>query len=91
MSLQLVDQCLARGYKPGVTLVDAGDGNNTSFVKQLELKKLTYIAAIAKNRQLTCQLPTAQRPSKHSLAEIAQMLAAERFVPVQAGDKPRTV
>lgn len=92
LALQLIEQCLARGYKPGITLIDAGYGNNTPFLKQLESKKLVYIAAIAKNRQLTCQLPTDERPSKHSVAEITQMLAAEHFVPVQlAGDKPRTV
>lgn len=61
-------------------------------MKQLESKKLTYIAAIAKNRQLTCQMAAAQRPSKYSVAQIAQMLTAEHFVPVPLnGDKPRTV
>lgn len=92
LALQLVDRCLARGYKPGVTLVDAGYGNNTSFVKQLESKKLTYIAAIAKNRQLTCQLATDECPSKYSVAQIAQRLTAEHFVPVPLNsNKPRTV
>lgn len=59
---------------------------------QLESKKLTYIAAIAKNRQLTCQLPSDECPHKYSVVQIAQMLPAEHFVPVPLGsDKLRTV
>lgn len=29
LALDLVDQCLKRGYRPGVTVIDAGYGNNT--------------------------------------------------------------
>lgn len=40
LALQLIDQCLERGYRPRVTLVDAGYGNNTPLIKQLESRKL---------------------------------------------------
>ncbi|WP_317111203.1 transposase [Chroococcidiopsis sp. SAG 2025] len=48
----MVDQCLKRGYRPGVTVIDAGYGNNTPFLKQLESRNLTYVAAIAKTAKL---------------------------------------
>ena len=49
IALKLVDKCLQRGEKPGVVLIDAGSGNNTTFLKQLESKKLKYVAGLAKN------------------------------------------
>lgn len=92
LALQLVEQCLQRGYRPKTTLIDAGYGNNTPFVKQLESRSLTYIAAIAKNRKVTYQLPTDLEPSKHSVEEIAQALPAEDFTKVQLElEQPRTV
>lgn len=92
LALQLIDQCLQRNYRPRVTVVDAGYGNNTQFIKQLELRKLKYIAAIAKNRQVTYQLPSEEQPCKHSLTEIAQVLTCEHFTPVSLNlDQPRTV
>ena len=36
IALKLIDKCLSRGEKPGVVLVDARYGNNTTFLKQLE-------------------------------------------------------
>lgn len=92
LALQLIDQCLQRGYRPGVTVVDAGYGNNTPFLKQLESRKLVYVAAVAKNRQVSYQLPEDEKPRKRSLAEIAQALSVAAFTPVSLHlDKPRTV
>ena len=92
LALQLIDKCLERGYRPKITLIDAGYGNNTPFVKQLESRNLTYIAAIAKNRQVTYQPPTEKEPRKHALEEIAQALPAERFTRVQLDlEQPRNV
>ena len=31
IALKLIDKCLSRGEKPGVVLVDAGYGNNSTF------------------------------------------------------------
>lgn len=61
-------------------------------MKQLESRNLTYIAAIAKNRQVTYQLPTDLEPRKHGLEEMAQTLPAECFTKVQLNlEQPRTV
>jgi len=35
----LIDQSLARGYQPAIVLIDAGYGNNTSFLQELEKRK----------------------------------------------------
>ena len=53
---------------------------------------MTYVAAIAKNRQVTYQLPTDEYPRKQGLEAIAQALTPEQFTPVQLNvDKARTV
>lgn len=79
LALELIDQCLQRGYQPGVTVVDAGYGNNTPFLKQLESRHLTYVAAIAKNRLVTVQMPDEQSQSKQGLEAVAQTLVPEQF------------
>lgn len=92
LALQLIDRCLARGYRPGITLVDAGYGNNTPFIQQLEARKLVYVAAVAKNRQVSYQLPSDEKARKRSLNEIAQALSSAAFAPVSLNlDQPRTV
>lgn len=92
LALRLIDQCMARGYCPGVTLVDAGYGNNSPFLKQLETRDLSYIAALAKNRRVWCQLSGDRQPMKYRLDEIARTLAPEQFTAVQLHlHKPRTV
>lgn len=92
LALELVDQCLKRGYRPGVTVIDAGYGNNTPFLKQLESRNLTYVAAIAKNRQVTPQTSDEQSARKQGLEAIAQTLVQEQFTPVQLNqEQPRTV
>ena len=48
----LIDKSLNRGYRPGIVLIDAGYGNNTSFLKDLEERELNYIGGIAKNRNI---------------------------------------
>ena len=50
IAITLIDKCLERGYQPGIVLIDAGYGNNTSFLKQLEKRNLKYIGGLAKNR-----------------------------------------
>jgi SRSO17 transposase len=48
----IIDRSLDRGYRPGIVLIDAGYGNNTSFLLELEKRKLKYIGGIAKNRKV---------------------------------------
>ena len=52
LALDLIDRSLARGYRPGIVLIDAGYGNNSRFLKALEKRKLTYLGGVAKNRKV---------------------------------------
>jgi SRSO17 transposase len=92
IALRLVDKCLSRGEKPGVVLVDAGYGNNTNFLKQLELKKLKYIAGLAKNRKVICQLQPEKEKVSLRLDDLAKSLQPEAFAEIQLElELPRTV
>ena len=81
--MKLVDKCLSRGEKPGVVLVDAGYGNNTTFLKQLESKKLKYVAGIAKNRKVVCQLQPGTEKVTIRLDELAKSLNPEAFTAIE--------
>ena len=52
LALELIDKSWQRGSRPGIVLIDSAYGNNTSFLKELEKKKLKYIGGIAKNRNI---------------------------------------
>lgn len=52
LAKKLIDKSKARGYRPGIVLIDSGYGNNTKFLKELENKNLKYLGGLAKNRQV---------------------------------------
>ena len=92
IALKLIDKCLNRGEKPSVVLVDAGYGNNSTFLKQLESKKLKYIAGLAKNRKVVCQLKPDKEKVEQRLDELAQSLTSEAFTEIQLDlELPKTV
>lgn len=92
IALELVDKCLQRGEKPGVVLIDAGYGNNTTFLKQLDSKKLKYVAGLAKNRKVVCQLEPDKEKVEIRLDELAKSLKPELFAGIQLQLKlPTTV
>ncbi len=47
IALELIDKSINRGYQAGIVLVDAGYGNNTPFLLELEKRKLKYIGVVA--------------------------------------------
>lgn len=51
LALSLIDKTKARKYQPGIVIIDAGYGNNTSFLSELEKRQLKYLGGIAKNRK----------------------------------------
>jgi hypothetical protein len=82
---------LKRGYKPGIVLIDSSYGNNTSFLKDLEERKLNYIGGIAKNRNILVK-SKSNKLEKIRIDEYAQWLSDEEFKEIQIpGEKPRTV
>jgi hypothetical protein len=88
----LIDKCLERGEQPGVVLIDAGYGNNSKFLQELESRKLRYIGGLAKNRKVLVQLENGLERKKIRLDELAKSLNSEAFTAIQLKiEKPRTV
>jgi SRSO17 transposase len=91
IAIDLIDQSLARGYRPGIVLIDAGYGNNTSFLQGLESRQLKYIGGIAKNRKVIIQKNLNEK-EEIRVDKLASSLASEAFTQIQLLlEKPRTV
>ena len=83
LALKLVEKSLELGLRPGVVLVDAGYGNNSTFLKQLESKKLKYVAGLAKNSQVIYQLKSNEIKVETRRDELAKRLQAQAFTAIQ--------
>ena len=91
LALSLIDRAIGRGYRPGIILIDAGYGNNTSFLKGLEKQNLNYLGGMAKNRKVIIER-TPITEEEIRLDELAQSLSPEDFTEVQLNlEKPKTV
>jgi hypothetical protein len=91
LALKLIDKSLQRGYRPGIVLIDSSYGNNTSFLKELEEKKLKYIGGIAKNRNILVK-SSAEKSSTIRIDEYAKSISPEEFTEIEIpGEKPKTV
>src|ERR687885_2640967 len=91
LGLALIDRSLERGYRPGIVLIDAGYGNNTTFLLELERRKLKYIGGVAKNRKLIAEIGE-NKLQEIRLDKLAESLPIEDFTPIQLNlDKPKTV
>ena len=91
LALELIDKSLNRGYRPGIVLIDSSYGNNTSFLKNLEERKLNYIGGIAKNRNILIKDKSGKTETIR-IDEYAQWISDEEFKEIQIlGEKPRTV
>jgi SRSO17 transposase len=82
LALALIDRSLSRGYRPGIVLIDAGYGNNTTFLQELEKRKLKYLGGLAKNRKVITHRESNQG-EEIRLDKLAQSLPAEDFTAVQ--------
>jgi hypothetical protein len=72
-------------------LIDAGYGNNTTFLLELEKRRLKYLGGLAKNRKVISQIEP-NKLQEIRLDELAKALPVEYFTPVQLNlDKPKTV
>ena len=80
-----------RGYRPGIVLIDSDYGNNTSFLKDLEERKLKYIGGIALNRNILFKNKSGKTDAIR-IDEYAQWISSEEFKQIQIpSEKPRTV
>jgi hypothetical protein len=72
-------------------IVDAGYGNNTSFLLELEKRQLKYLGGLAKNRKVIVN-NFQNIPKTIRLDELAQTLPQEDFTEIQMElDKPKTL
>ncbi len=91
LALALIERSLMRGYRPSIVLIDAGYGNNTTFLQELEKRKLKYLGGLAKNRKVLRETSAKEREETR-LDKLASSLPDETFTPVQVNlDKPKTV
>jgi DDE superfamily endonuclease len=91
LAIKLIDKTLNRKYQPGIIIVDAGYGNNTSFLSQLEKRQLKYLGGLAKNRKVTINEKDSIK-SPMRLDELAQSLPQEAFTKILLNlDKPKTL
>ncbi|MDJ0536203.1 MAG: IS701 family transposase [Xenococcaceae cyanobacterium MO_207.B15] len=91
LALELIDKSLKRGYKPGIVLIDSGYGNNTSFLNELEKRKLNYLGGLAKNRKVKVVNSTTFT-EEIRLDKLAESLPKEAFSETTINlEKPRTV
>lgn len=79
LGLELIDLCLNRGVKPGIVLIDSGYGNNTSFLKELEKRKLKYLGGLAKNRKVIISVES-EKEQEIRLDKLAKSLRKKDLV-----------
>ena len=91
LAVDLIDRSLERGYRPGIVLIDAGYRNNTTFLLELEKRRLKYLGGLAKNRRVIIA-HEGNSQEEIRLDNLAQALNTEAFTQVQVNlEKPRTV
>lgn len=91
LGLALVDRSLDRGYRPDLVLIDAGYGNNTTFLLELEKRKLKYIGGIAKNRKVIIA-SVGGTFKEIRLDDLAKSVPSKDFSPIQLNlEKKKTV
>ncbi|EGJ30257.1 transposase [Moorena producens 3L] len=91
LGIELIDRSLARGYRPGIVLIDAGYGNNTTFLKKLEERNLKYLGGVAKNRKLIIK-NELNIEIEIRIDELAKSLSKEEFEEVELNlEKSKTV
>ncbi len=91
LALELIDKSLRRGSRPGIVLIDSGYGNNTTFLIELETRKLKYLGGLAKNRKVKITNST-ELIEEIRLDELAKSLPESAFTQTIINlEKARTV
>ncbi len=91
LALALIDKSKRRGYRPGIVIIDSGYGNNTSFLIELEKRKLNYLGGLAKNRKVRV-INSPELSEEIRLDKLAKSLPQEAYTQTKIDlEKPRTV
>ena len=78
IGIELIDRSLSLGLSPGIVLIDGGYGNNTTFLKKLEERKLKYLGKIAKKRKVIVKLKSLNE-IKIRINKSAKKLPSKKF------------
>lgn len=91
LALDLIEQSLKRRYQPGIVVVDAGYGNNGTFIQALEERDLSYLGAVYKNRKVLLPDVQSQKDTQR-LDTIAASLPPTAFQAITLElEQPKTV
>ena len=91
LALALIDRALKKGYQPGIVIIDAGYGNNTNFLLELEKRKLKYLGGLAKNRKVKV-IKESKMSEEIRLDKLAESLSAENYREININlETPRKV
>lgn len=91
IALDLIDRSRSRGYRPAIVLIDGGYGNNSSFLQELEVRKLKYIGGLAKNRKVRVKKSALEKPEIR-VDELAKSLPKEALKEIRLqGENPRSL
>ena len=90
IAIELIDRSHARGYRPGIVLIDAGYGNNSSFLSELEQRKLKYLGGVAKNRKVKIINNEGEKVELR-LDEIARTLTSQELIKVPVNNVTKQV
>ena len=91
LGIELIDRSLSRGYRPKILLIDGGYGNNTSFLKEVEKRRLKYIGGVARNRKVIIKNESGSE-IEINIEELAKSLPEKEFEEIKLSlDKPKTV
>jgi hypothetical protein len=86
LALELIDKSIKRGYQPGIVLIDAGYGNNTPFLLELEKRKLKYIGGLANNRKVKVK-KEGENTTKIRLDNLAESLCKDDFTAINQDER----
>ena len=91
LALALIDRSLKKGYQPGIVIIDAGYGNNTNFLLELEKRKLKYLGGLAKNRKVKV-IKESKVSEEIRLDKLTESLPAENYREININlETPRKV
>lgn len=90
LGINLIDQSLKRGLQPGIVLIDSGYGNNTSFLKELEQRKLKYLGGVAKNRKVIINREL-EFEREIRLDELAKSIPGEEFEEIKLNSNQKKI
>ena len=82
LALELIDSAVGMGIKFRAVVVDSWYGRNVQFLKELESRKLPYVAELDGSQRIFARLGGDLDSHQHRLKEALCLLKREEFRPV---------